>query len=138
MSCHDIGRGMNSVTEVVIEMFDNKELSRAAALKLFTALKNGVNWCDGNEYEAVESIIDCRCGKCLKKIEENQRLYDIFKCSMFVTGNPWDIMDNYEGDYGGWHFCKECFDEIIKEITNGKISGEEARKYIEENDDENL
>ena len=55
---------------------------------------------------------------------------------MFVTGNPWDIMDNYKGDHGGWYFCKECFDEIIKEITDGKISGEEARKYIEEKEDD--
>ena len=132
MSCHDIGRGMDSVTQVVIEMFDNGELSKPSALKLFMALKDGVNWCDGNEYEAVESIMDCRCGKCLKKMESGQKFYDIYDCSIFVTGSPWDILRNYKENYAGWRFCTTCFDEIINGVSEGKISGESARKYIEE------
>ncbi|MBO5731252.1 MAG: hypothetical protein J6R67_08645 [Treponema sp.] len=67
MSCHDIGRGMDSVTQVVIRMYDAGEINSKTALKLFTALKKGVHWCDGNEYEAVLSIFNCRCGNCLKK-----------------------------------------------------------------------
>ena len=136
MSCHDIGRGMDSVTKVVIAMFDNEELTRDAALKLFTALKNGVHWCDGNENEAVASIIHCRCGKCLKEMKSGEKLFNIYDCSPLVGGNPWDILDNYNGDYGGWYFCKNCFDEIIKEVTDGKISGEAARNFIEESNED--
>ena len=132
MSCHDIGRGMNSVTRVVIKMFDNGELSREAALKLLMALKLGVHWCDGNEYEAVASILDCRCGKCLKKIEEDENFYDIYECSPLVAERPMGILDNYNENYAGYFFCKDCFDNIIKAITNGKITGEVARKYIDE------
>ena len=132
MSCHNIGRGMDSVTQVVIEMFDNGELNKESALKLFTALKNGVNWCDGNEGEAVESIINCRCGKCLKRMGSGEKFYDIYDCSMLVTGSTWNILENYNEDYGGWRFCKNCFDEILLIVSDGKISGEVARNYIEE------
>ena len=35
MSCHDIGRGLDSVTRVVIEMYDTGEITIKTALKLF-------------------------------------------------------------------------------------------------------
>lgn len=132
MSCHNIGRGMDSVTQVVIEMYDKKELSKKTALKLFSALKAGVYWCDGNEYEAVESIMNCRCGKCLKKMKPSEKFYNVYDCSIFITGNPWKILNKYNEDYAGWRFCIDCFDEIINTVSQGKKSGEEARKYIEE------
>ena len=131
MSCHDIGRGMDSVTKVVIKMYDNKELSRDAALKIFSSLRRGVHWCDGNEGEAVASIIDCRCGKCLKEIGDEEKLYDIDDCSDLISKSLWDVLDGYVKYYAGWYFCKDCFDEIIQEVSDGKISGEEARNYIE-------
>ena len=42
MSCHDIGRGMDSITQVVIKMYDAEEITSKTALKLFSALKSGV------------------------------------------------------------------------------------------------
>ncbi len=132
MSCHDIGRGMDSVTQVAIEMYDNGELNRNAALKLFTALKKGVNWCDGNEGEAVASIIYCRCGKCLRKMTTGEKFYDIHDASMSVTGSSWDILKNYKENYAGWYFCQDCFDEFINIVSEGKIFGKDARKCIEE------
>ena len=42
MSCHDIGRGMDSVTQVVIRMYDAGEINSKTVLKLFTALKKVV------------------------------------------------------------------------------------------------
>ena len=78
MSCHDIGRGMDSVTQVVIKMYDAGEITIKTALKLFTALKKGVYWCDGNENEAVQSIFNCRCGNCLKKMKTGEKLFNIY------------------------------------------------------------
>ena len=34
MSCHDIGRGMDSVTQFIIKMYDAGEITRLVFLKL--------------------------------------------------------------------------------------------------------
>ena len=77
MSCHDIGRGMNSVVEVVIDMFDDGEITRAAAAKIIHAARKGVHWCDGNEYEAIDSIRMKRCGYCLRKMATGEPLWPL-------------------------------------------------------------
>lgn len=132
MSCHDIGRGLDSVTRVVIEMYDTGEITIKTALKLFTALRNGVYWCDGNEHEAVLSIFNCRCGNCLKKMKPGEKFFDIDDSPSGVIENSDDILRNYKEDYAGWRFCTECFDKIISTVSNGNYSGEDARKYIEQ------
>ena len=48
MSCHDIGQGMNSVVDVVVELYDHGKISRDAALKITNAARKGVHLCDGN------------------------------------------------------------------------------------------
>ena len=132
MSCHDIGRGMDSITQVVIKMYDAEEITSKTALKLFSALKSGVYWCDGNAHEAVQSIFNCRCGQCLKKMKPGEKLFNIYDAPGGVTENSNDILRNYQEDYAGWRFCTECFDNIISTVSNGNYSGEEARKYIEQ------
>ena len=67
MSCHNIGRGLNSVTEVVMELFFRGKISEEAMKKLVTACRKGVHWCDGNETEAIECIRDNYCGSLLVK-----------------------------------------------------------------------
>lgn len=59
MSCHNIGRGMDSVVVQVIKLLEENEISKEAARKIIIACRNEVYWCDGNEYEAVESINRC-------------------------------------------------------------------------------
>ena len=44
MSCHNIGRGLNSVTEVVMELFFTGEISEEAMKKLVTACRKGVHF----------------------------------------------------------------------------------------------
>lgn len=132
MSCHDIGRGMDSVTQVVIKMYDTREITIKTALKLFTALKRGVYWCDGNEHEAVQSIFNCRCGNCLKRMKPGEKLFNIYDSPSEVTENSYDVLRNYKEDYAGWRFCTECFDKIISTVSNGSYSGAAARRYIEE------
>lgn len=76
MSCHDIGRGMDSVTQVVAEMYINGEITKDVAYRLFRALQKGVHWCDGNEYEATASISNMLCGRCLKVYGENDDIIE--------------------------------------------------------------
>lgn len=51
MSCHDIGRGMNSVVKVVDALFEEGKINIEAAKIIIEACKDGVHWCDGNEHE---------------------------------------------------------------------------------------
>lgn len=60
MSCHDIGRGMNSVVKVVLGLYDQEKFDRDTARLLFAACRKGVHWCDGNEDEAIASLRGCR------------------------------------------------------------------------------
>jgi hypothetical protein len=80
-------------------MYDTGEITIKTALKLFTALRNGVYWCDGNEHEAVRSIFNCRCGNCLKKMKPGEKFFDIDDSPSGVVENSDDILRNYKEDY---------------------------------------
>lgn len=56
MSCHCIGRGMNSVVKVVIRLFDEGKVSLDVAKEIIYMCREGVGYCDGNEYEALDCI----------------------------------------------------------------------------------
>ena len=74
MSCHDIGRGLNSVVGVVITLYDEGKLDIETARTIIVACRKGVHWCDGNEDEAVMRLRTCRCGKCLKVVKKGEEL----------------------------------------------------------------
>lgn len=77
MSCHDIGRGMNSVTIVVLNLYEEGLLSQKAAKDIIRACRKGVNWCDGNEDEAVEETrARGYCGLCFEKSDILMNVYD--------------------------------------------------------------
>ncbi len=78
MSCHDIGRGMDSVTKVVSKMYIDGEITKDVAFRLFHALQKGVHWCDGNEYEATKSISGVLCGRCLKVFKDGEESIDVW------------------------------------------------------------
>jgi len=131
MSCHDIGRGMNNVLETVIDLLDNNEISKDAALKIAHVLRESVNYCDGNEDEAVESILYCRCGFCLRKKDETQKLYDLYQVSKNVIYDRWDILRGYNNSYAHWNLCKNCFDTFINNFTKDEKAGEQERKLMD-------
>ena len=62
MSCHDIGRGINTIVERIIELYDEGKYSTETACDLIATSRKGVHWCDGNEDEAVECIRRCSTG----------------------------------------------------------------------------
>lgn len=67
MSCHDIGRGMASVGREVLRLYDEGRYDKDTAIQLIRATLKGVNWCDGNSYEAAASL-SCRCAHCFRKV----------------------------------------------------------------------
>lgn len=109
MSCHDIGRGMDSVTRIVAEMYINGEITKEVAFRLFHALRKGVHWCDGNEYEATASISDVLCGRCLKVYEEDDDIIDVWDTIADLHSKA-----HYNNDGGNKYV--EQFEELYKTV----------------------
>ena len=127
MSCHDIGRGLNSVVKVVMKLYDLNKISFEAAKKIIIACKNGVGWCDGNEYEAIDYIVNCRCGRCLKMVPKGQKLYDIINTSSEIDG--WDIIKKM--DLISYCLCDECFDQVFAEYFGDPSIAQSEKNHIE-------
>lgn len=134
MSCHDIGRGMNAVVRRTITLYDRKEIALEPAKKIIASCAKAVYWCDGNEYEAVDFISHCRCGKCLKLIPKGEKLYSI-----------WDVTVPKQSSRDHWIFetknklelvtdgmCEECFDHYIPEVCDSDLDLEAMKRKIEE------
>jgi len=129
MSCHNIGRGMDSVVKVVIALFDNGKMEVEVAKEIIAACRKGVNWCDGNEYEAIASIRRCRCGKCLRKVPKDACLFSVWDVSGEVP-NRYRILDGGEIKIASDGLCKNCFDEVLNAHCQDVGAGQRERRYI--------
>lgn len=119
MSCHDIGRGMNSVVEQVVSLLDSQKISTEAAREIIVACRRGVHWCDGNEDEAIEFIRRNRCGYCLNKIPKGMPLYSLWKVARFQPDYPFREEDPLmcKGvELASDGLCKECFEIVVNKI----------------------
>lgn len=110
MSCHNIGRGMNSVVNVVIKLYDKGKISREAARVIIAQCQDGVGWCDGNGYEAIECIADCRCGRCLRLVPEGELLLNIWEVPPDFRLNR-KVFD--KNAYATNRFCESCFAAVV-------------------------
>ena len=119
MSCHDIGRGMNSVIEVVIGLYDDGKISTESAGEIIKACRRGVHWCVGNEVEAVGALAFTRCGVCLKKIPEGKELYDLVDAyGVEVEHTDCEkIFQKAQYELAYPSVCGKCMDKIITEWT---------------------
>lgn len=136
MSCHDIGRGMNSVVNVVVDLYDKKKIEKEVAKTLIMACRKGVHWCDGNEYEATESIRRCRCGKCLEVVPEGNYLFSVWDVSNEVP-DKYKILDDKSTMLASDGLCEKCFDEVINAYCQDSTAGAREREYILLHEDEN-
>ncbi len=127
MSCHDIGRGMNSVVRTTVTLMDEGKISKEAAKTIISCCAKSVNWCDGNEGEAIDYISKCMCGRCMKIVPEGGKLYSVYDVSRDFP--DYYHLDDYLATNG---LCEECFDIYLEERSGDKTAGEKQRKYIEE------
>ncbi len=112
MSCHNIGRGLNSVSKVVLELYEGNELSKSAVIRLIRACRRGVNWCDGNEYEAVDAVIEAGyCGLCFEK---KGNLSSAFENGLQYP-EKYDIFSAYELTAAHNYLCEDCKKRMIDE-----------------------
>ena len=127
MSCHDIGRGMNSVVRTVVSLMDEKKISKDAAKTIIRCCANSVNWCDGNSSEATDYVRRWMCGRCMKRVPAGEKLYSVYQVSDAVKNRY--HLDDHLGSDG---LCEECFDIVLAEHCKDAAAGERERKYIEE------
>ena len=127
MSCHNIGHAMNKIMVAVLEMYDNKEISQEATIKICKNLRDGVWFCDGNPGEAVETISECRCGKCLKFFKKGDRKYSLWHI------NSREISKKTDDLVISPVLCEECFSNIIMNVTNDASIIKKEIEFIEKN-----
>lgn len=129
MSCHEIGPAMNSVIDVVFELYDKKELSQDTSVTLIRALRKGVHYCDGNEYEAIESVSKCRCGKCLRALKPGEdRIYDFND----LSSNDYYNLKR-QTDIAYLNMCVKCTDAILNEYFHDEDAGRKYREKFDAN-----
>ena len=110
MSCHDIGRGLNSVSGVVIQLYEEGRFDVETAKKLLHACREGVYWCDGNESEAVADVVDAGyCGLCMKKTEQLSNVYDN------ELGYPecYKVFKEFNVNAAHYYLCPECKKKVL-------------------------
>lgn len=128
MSNHDVGRGLNAVVKTTIELYDANQLDREVAKKIISSCGQAVNWADGNSYEALDYIYNCRCGKCLKMVPRGEHLYSVDDVSNKVP-DFYSISDQEE--LATPRLCEDCFNEIICQHCNDPAAGKREMEYIQ-------
>ena len=94
MSCHDIGRGVDAIMAKVLEMYDDGKISQEAALEMVAVFPRAVHWCDGNEYEAQDTLTNTHCAACLHKYGDGEK----FVCYDEVDIRSEDFVDGTVGE----------------------------------------
>lgn len=116
MSCHSIGHGLNTVAKTTMELYMNNKITMEDTKVLLRQIQKAVHYCDGNEYEAIEYLIDNDiCSACLEEKEEELII-------LYDSEYKWfkgDIYREYEEDtyYVSMFICRECMEEYKKKIN---------------------
>ena len=129
MSCHDIGRGMNEVVKTTITLYDKGEISKEAAKKLLATCGSAVWWCDGNPDEAIDYIRKCRCGKCLKMVPKEEKLYSTWEFPYESYQERIRVQNELHLVSEG--LCESCFDEVMAKYCDDIKAVK--RWYVEKN-----
>ena len=110
MSCHSIGRGMNFVSNKVFELYNCGIISKEAEIQLVHACRKGVHWCDGNEYEAFDGLIEEGiCGLCFEKCDEVTEVYD----NDIGYPDRYSVFDDYDDTAAHYFLCDKCKAKVI-------------------------
>jgi len=112
MSCHEIGAGLNSVTETVNKQYLAGNMNKKAFRRLLISCRQGVHYCDGNEGEAMEALVDADiCGACLEKKEDISSIYD----GVIAYPDCCWIFDKYKDKTAHFYVCPACKKKIVKQ-----------------------
>jgi hypothetical protein len=103
---------MASVANVVIELYEGGQIGKDAAIRLVHACRKGVHWCDGNEDEAMETVVEAGyCGLCFEKKEGLSSVYD----NGIAYPDKYDVLKAYDKTAAHDCLCPECKAKVIGE-----------------------
>lgn len=123
--------GYQEFVEKAVEIFDKGGFSCDAAREVIATARKEAFRCTKNEEEAIGSIRDFRCGRCLKKKEADERFYSVRAISEDKMGQN-DIMNHGKEVLASDQLCKECFDIVINRWFKEETAGKRERQYIED------
>lgn len=117
MSCHDIGRGVNSVAKTVLELYEENRFDKSTARALLRACRMGVYWCDGNEDEATESAVkEGYCGLCMEKSEKLTHVFD----NGLPYPDKFKVFKPYDDTAAHHYLCPECMGKALSSFFASK------------------
>lgn len=126
MSCHNIGEGLDTVTEKIYNLYENEKISIDAARDLLRVTQKAVHYCDGNEYEAVEFLTyNNICSSCLKQFDKIFDLYDGLE-----YGESSKLSEIEDCRYVNTYMCKDCCAEMIKLLNKDEKENQEILNKI--------
>lgn len=136
MSCHDIGRALNSVQEKILELYEAKKLDKEITRELLLVSTKAVWWCDGNEYEATKTFDLSYCGNCLEQGAEGDYLYSLWEADVKQDFSArYKFLSAFEKKHRlvGSYLCEKCFEKALKELGfNEEEIEKEKRKQEKE------
>ncbi|MBQ6518062.1 MAG: hypothetical protein IJI14_05035 [Anaerolineaceae bacterium] len=122
MSCHSIGHGINSISNTVLDLYEAGKIDKDSAAVILHACRKGVNWCDGNGYEAVECLEERGyCGLCLEKSEELSNVFD----NDLPSPDTYNVFRKYDKTAAHYYLCPECKKKVIEEFLGNKKNAAE-------------
>ena len=124
MSCHAIGKGIDTIMCQVLEMYDDGKISKDAALEMVKKFPEAVNWCDGNEDEAQRTLTLTHCAACLHRYEYDEEIMavDVLDSRSYdINISEFNIMDAWyesmkKNDFNGRSLCRSCFNKFFDSL----------------------
>lgn len=118
MSCYSIGHGINNVVYHLLEFFDKGEVPIKVAKNLIMVCEKSVNFCDGNEGEAVECFeVQGRCSCCLEIKDDVENIYEELSEKMLPYKEMLEDLQ-YEDEMLGCTICHDCAKHLAEKYEN--------------------
>ena len=121
--------GLYSVLETVLERFDKGEISLDAAREIIKDAREEVH----EDYKAVNALFDCRCPRCLKKVDNKDQLYCTIPSMDRLSYLLWGYRLPRAGQDIPWPsccYCADCFDSVFS-IFKDPEAGKRERRLID-------
>ena len=98
-----------------MEEYDKGCLSYDSAHRIIKQCRNGVHYCDGNEYEALEAFEEQ--GRCTWCFEKKETILDIWDLPEGYPSFSWDTIHRIfkEDKLLGNYVCAECVGRLSEQ-----------------------
>lgn len=100
---------LEEIEKSVIALYESDRLSDKQAVLVLNVIRNSMEQYNSKNLEQPV----CRCGKCLKKLDNNTVTYSLEKEMNKITGGMW-WSEELDCETAFDTLCPECYDSILK------------------------